>query len=40
MFYIIGGVALVVGALVIRLSFKRAELHERLLQNFNKPFDN
>ena len=40
MFYIVAGAAFIIAATVIRLSIKRSELHERLLENFNKPFDN
>jgi len=39
MFYIVAGTAFIIAAMVIRLTIKRNELHERLLENFNKPFD-
>ena len=40
MFYVIASTAFIIAAVIIRLSLKRSELHERLLENFNKPFDN
>jgi|19_taG_2_1085344.scaffolds.fasta_scaffold12679_6 hypothetical protein len=40
MFYTITFTALVVVAFIIRLSIKRDELHNRLLQNLDNPVDN